>query len=99
MSLSIATGLSWPRHPSSKTRTYRATRPEIQPDVTEYRRHRVTCACGATTCGELPAGVPAGMLGPGVLALIAVLVGECHLRRRVPRSSSTCSASRSPSAR
>jgi hypothetical protein len=26
--------------------------------------------------------VPAGMLGPGVLALIAALVGECHVSRR-----------------
>ena len=59
--------------------------PEIEPDVTEYRQHRVTCDCGATTCGELPAGVPAGMLGPGVLALIAVLVGECHVSRRKVR--------------
>jgi transposase len=60
--------------------------PEIQPDVTEYRQHRVTCDCGATTCGELPTGVPAGMLGPGVLALIAVLVGECHVSRRKVRA-------------
>lgn len=60
--------------------------PEIKPDVTEYRQHRVRCRCGATTCGELPRGVPAGMLGPGVLALIAVLVGECHVSRRKVRA-------------
>jgi transposase len=30
--------------------------------------------------------MPAGMLGPGVLALIAVLVGECHVSRRKVRA-------------
>jgi transposase len=59
--------------------------PAIKPDVTEYRQHRVRCRCGATTCGELPGGVPAGMLRPGVLALIAVLVGECHVTARLPK--------------
>ncbi len=33
--------------------------PEIKPHVTEYQWHRLECArCGATTCAELPVGVP-----------------------------------------
>jgi len=60
--------------------------PPIAPTVIEYRLHRVTCACGATTCGALPPGTPAGMLGPGVLALIALLIGDCHVSRRKVRA-------------
>lgn len=39
--------------------------PPIQPDVTEFRQHRVKCACGVTTCGVLPDGTPAGMMAAG----------------------------------
>jgi transposase len=60
--------------------------PAITPDVTEYRLHRVTCGCGAITCGGLPVGTPTGMLGPGVLALIALLVADCHVSRRKVQS-------------
>ncbi len=56
--------------------------PEIDADVHEYRQHRVTCSCGATTCGELPAGTPTGLLGPRLLALVAVLTGSMHVSRR-----------------
>lgn len=56
--------------------------PPMAPRVNEYLLHRVTCACGATTCGALPEGTPSGMLGPGVLALIALLIGDCHVSRR-----------------
>jgi len=33
--------------------------PKIEPHITEYRQHRLTCpCCGETTCAVLPAGVP-----------------------------------------
>lgn len=56
--------------------------PEVTPDVHEFRLHRVTCSCGVTTCAALPAGTPAGMFGPRLLALIAVLTGSMHVSRR-----------------
>ena len=50
--------------------------PEIKPLVTEYQRHRLTCAgCGETTCGELPEGVPLSQAGPRLVALTALLMG------------------------
>ncbi len=50
--------------------------PEIQPFVTEYQRHRLVCSCcGASTCGELPAGVPSSQAGPRLVALTALLMG------------------------
>jgi transposase len=48
--------------------------PDIQPHVTEYRRHRLVCACGTSTCGELPAGVPAGQAGPRLVAFAGLLM-------------------------
>jgi transposase len=50
--------------------------PDLQPIVTEYQRHRLDCpACGASTCGELPPGVPSGQAGPRLVALTALLMG------------------------
>jgi transposase len=49
--------------------------PEIRPLVTEYQLHRLACDCGATTCAELPAGVPKGQAGPQLIALVALLMG------------------------
>jgi transposase len=50
--------------------------PEIQPLVSEYQRHRLTCpCCGETTCGELPPGVPHSQAGPRLVALTALLMG------------------------
>jgi len=46
----------------------------------------VTCSCGETTCGTLPTGVPPGMLGVQVLALIAVLTADGHMSRRKVQS-------------
>lgn len=56
--------------------------PPIEPDVTEFRRHHVTCACGVTSCGSLPKGTPAGMMGPRLLAFVAILTANCHVSRR-----------------
>ena len=47
--------------------------PEIKPIVTEYQRHRLLCACGCSTCGELPAGVPMGQAGPRLIAFSGLL--------------------------
>jgi transposase len=60
--------------------------PKIEPTAADYWMHRVTCTCGETTCGTLPDGVPHGMLGPQVLALIAVLTADGHMSRRKVRS-------------
>lgn len=49
--------------------------PPIEPHVSEYRRHRLTCTCGATTCAPLPAGVPQGQAGPRLIALVTLLMG------------------------
>jgi len=50
--------------------------PEIKPLVTEYQLHRLSCpGCRATTCGQLPPGVPASQAGPRLVALTALLMG------------------------
>lgn len=56
--------------------------PALSPDVTEFRLHRVQCSCGMTTCGSLPAGTPRGMMGPRLVAFIALLSANCHVSRR-----------------
>jgi transposase len=48
--------------------------PPIQPSVTEYQRHRLTCHCGTVTCGALPAGVPTGQAGPRLIAFSGLLM-------------------------
>ena len=59
--------------------------PPVRPIVDEFRLHRVACRCGVVTCGQLPRGVPAGMMGPGLLALVSLLVATCHVSRRKVR--------------
>jgi transposase len=64
--------------------------PEIKPVVTEYQRHRLVCACGCSTCGELPAGVPTGQAGPRLTAFSGLLMA-CfrQSKRRAARFLST----------
>jgi transposase len=57
--------------------------PKIEPLVDEYRLHRLGCPeCGATTCAELPAGVPRGCFGPYLQAVPATLAGGYRLSKR-----------------
>ena len=56
--------------------------PEIRLIVTEYQRHRLTCACGCTTCGPLPPGVPDGQAGPRLVALTALLMANYRQSKR-----------------
>src|SRR3954471_4432262 len=57
--------------------------PKIEPLVDEYRLHRLGCPqCGATTCAELPAGVPQGCFGPYLQAVLATLAGGYRLSKR-----------------
>jgi transposase len=56
--------------------------PEIKPHVTEYQRQRLTCACGLTTCAELPVGVTPSQAGPHLTALVALLMGSFRQSKR-----------------
>ncbi|MFO0888001.1 MAG: IS66 family transposase [Isosphaeraceae bacterium] len=57
--------------------------PKIEPLVDEYRLHRLTCpACRATTCGELPVGVPQGCFGPYLQAVLTMFAGAYRLSKR-----------------
>jgi transposase len=54
-------------------------------EVTEHRRMRVRCDCGACTLAALPDGVPAGAFGPGVQAGAATLTAARIGRRETVR--------------
>ena len=57
--------------------------PVIQPHVTEYQRHRLTCSCcGQTTCAELPPDVPTGQSGPRLIAFTALLMAFFRQSKR-----------------
>jgi transposase len=57
--------------------------PRVEPEVTEYRQHTLTClACGAQTQAEFPAEVPAGCFGPRVQATVGYLTGRIGVSQR-----------------
>jgi transposase len=57
--------------------------PEYRAEVTEYRIFSGECReCGRVQRGVLPAGVPAGILGPRAMAAVAVLSGKYRLSKR-----------------
>ena len=57
--------------------------PDIQPEVTEYQRHRLTCpCCGETTCAELPVGTPQGQSGPRLMACTAIVMAYFRQSKR-----------------
>lgn len=57
--------------------------PEIQPEVVEYVRHRVTCPdCNTTTVAKLPEGVPTSNFGVNLRSLVVLLSGRYRISRR-----------------
>jgi hypothetical protein len=57
--------------------------PRVEPEVTEYRRHRLTClVCGASTTAPWPAEVPTGCFGPRVQATVGYLTGRVGASQR-----------------
>lgn len=72
-----------PRRPDADPLRHQVVEtPPVAPQVTEYRRHRVRCDCGETTCGSLPAGVPHSMCGPRLMGIIGLLTGVYRVSRR-----------------
>ena len=56
--------------------------PPAAAEVTEYRRYRIGCVCGATTTAALPEDVPATCVGPRLQAVLTTLTGRYRLSRR-----------------
>lgn len=72
-----------PRQPRGEPLRHQVVEvPPVEPDVTEYVLHSVACECGKVTRAKLPKGVPRGMCGPRLTALIGMLTGVYKLSRR-----------------
>jgi transposase len=57
--------------------------PRVEPEVTEYRQHTLTClVCGVQTQAELPAAIPLGSFGPRLQALVGYLTGRIGVSQR-----------------
>jgi transposase len=57
--------------------------PRIEPRVTEYRRHTLTClVCGTATQGACPADMPPGDFGPRFQATTGYLSGRMGMSQR-----------------
>jgi transposase len=57
--------------------------PPVRPTITEYQLHTLACAqCGVATAPSWPVGVPRGVLGPRLVAMVAVCAGVYHLSKR-----------------
>jgi transposase len=57
--------------------------PPMEPEVHEYRLHRLCCPrCRTITCGALPDGVPRTSFGPRLHAALGVLTGAYRLSKR-----------------
>lgn len=60
--------------------------PPIQPYVSEYRLHTLTCRhCGGRTTGTQPPGSPTGAFGPRLSAMVGLLSGVYRLGKRPVR--------------
>jgi len=70
--------------PDPKAKRYQVLDlPPIKPEVTEFRRHGVTCVCGYTT--RVPfaeSGIPTSAFGPRLMSLVVLLTGVYHVSRR-----------------
>ena len=61
--------------------------PEVRYRATEYQRFAGCCdRCGGRAMGRLPDWVPAGQMGPGLLAWIALMSGQYRLSTRCIQS-------------
>jgi transposase len=79
----VGCGKPLPRQPNGEPLRHQVLDvPAIVPDVTEYVLHSVACECGKVTRAKLPRGVPRGMCGPRLMALIGMLTGVYKLSRR-----------------
>lgn len=57
--------------------------PRIEPEVTEYQHHTLTClVCGASTPAPWPADLPAGSCGPRLEATVGYVTGRLGLSQR-----------------
>jgi hypothetical protein len=57
--------------------------PPIQPVITEYQWHQLTCpSCGETTRAPWPKGIPSGTYGPRVQATVSLCSGSYRLSKR-----------------
>jgi transposase len=57
--------------------------PRVEPEITEYQQHTLTClVCGAQTGGEWPAEMPGGSFGPRTQAMIGYLGGRFGMSDR-----------------
>ena len=57
--------------------------PEVRYEVVEHRVYEGRCrSCGRRHRGDLPADVPTGQMGPGLVAWIGLLNGRYHLSLR-----------------
>jgi transposase len=59
--------------------------PPITPDITEYRRHALGCACGELTRAPLPPEANS-LVGDRLGALMGMLVGQYRLSKRMVQS-------------
>ena len=57
--------------------------PRVEPEVTEYRQHTLTClVCGTQNQAECPAEMPSGSFGPRVQATVGYLTGRIGVSQR-----------------
>ena len=57
--------------------------PKIEASITEHQVELVTCpTCRKQVRGEVPAHAASSNFGPGVMALLANLIGRCRMSRR-----------------
>jgi transposase len=57
--------------------------PRVEPEITEYQRHSLTClACGTENQAEWPADMPSGSFGPRTQALVGYLGGRFGMSDR-----------------
>jgi hypothetical protein len=57
--------------------------PRVEPEVTEYQRHTLTClVCGAHTQADWPPEMPSGRFGPRAQATVGYVTGRLGVSQR-----------------